>query len=76
MKPLSKIELRGNDPTGAGWYGAKRGSRKHKGLDLVAKPGTPVMSPINGHVSKIGYPYAGILILDMSKSQGKPIESV
>ncbi len=58
---LKKIELRGNDPTGHGYYGAKRGNRKHKGLDLVAKPLTPVYSPISGVITKIGYPYSGNL---------------
>ena len=59
--PLSKIELRGNDPTGHGYYGAKRGNRKHKGLDIVSTPKEPVYSLIDGVVTKIGYPYAGNL---------------
>ena len=46
--PLKKYEERGADPTGAGWYGAKRGTRKHKGLDLVALPGAAVLSPVYG----------------------------
>ena len=58
---LKEIELRGNDPTGHGYYGAKRGNRKHKGLDLVAVPLTDVFSPIDGVITKLGYPYAGNL---------------
>jgi len=61
VSPLEKIELRGEDPTGHGYYGAKRGSRKHKGLDLVAAPGDAVLSPIHGVVTKLGYPYANNL---------------
>ncbi|WP_394749525.1 peptidoglycan DD-metalloendopeptidase family protein [Spongiimicrobium salis] len=57
MKPLHEIILRGNDPTGHGYYGAKRGNRKHKGLDLCAEPGNIVLSPINGIVTKIGTVY-------------------
>lgn len=60
-KPLKEIHLRGNDPTGHGYYGAKRGTRKHKGLDLVSKPKDVVSSLIDGVVTKIGYPYAGNL---------------
>ena len=60
-KPLNKIILRGNDPTGHGYYGAKRGNRKHKGLDVISKPKEAVYSLIDGVVTKIGYPYAGNL---------------
>lgn len=61
ISPIEKIVLRGNDPTGHGYYGARRGTRKHKGLDLVASPGDLTISPIHGQVSKIGYPYANAL---------------
>lgn len=57
--PLDEIILRGNDPTGHGYYGAKRGNRKHKGLDVVAEPNEEVYSLIDGVVTKIGYPYKG-----------------
>lgn len=56
---LNKIELRGNDPTGHGYYGAKRGNKKHKGLDLVAEPLTEVYSPIDGVITKLGFVYKG-----------------
>lgn len=55
--PITEIILRGNDPTGHGYYGAKRGTRKHNGIDLVAEPGTIVKAPINGFITKYGYPY-------------------
>lgn len=59
MKPLEKIILRGNDPTGHGYYGAKRsGGRRHKGVDLVCNLGDNVLAPISGKVTKVGYPYS------------------
>lgn len=56
--PLKEIVLRGNDPTGHGYYGAKRGNSKHKGVDIVAKPNEDVFTPIHGVITKLGYPYA------------------
>ena len=56
--PLKKLVLRGNDPTGHGYYGAQRGTKKHKGVDLVASEGEVVTSPIQGMVTKLGYPYS------------------
>jgi len=61
IAPVDKIKLRGDDPTGHGYYGAKRGNRKHRGLDLALSPGAKVNSMIHGIVTKIGYPYAGNL---------------
>jgi len=57
--PLKYYRPRLNDPTGLGHYGAKRGTRKHKGFDLEAKPGSNVTSPICGTVTKLGYCYNG-----------------
>lgn len=59
--PLKQLKLRGNDPTGHGYYGARRGTRKHKGLDLVSVPNELVTSLIDGVITKIGYPYNGNL---------------
>jgi hypothetical protein len=49
--------LRGLDPTGHGYYGAKRGKRKHKGLDLLADPGVTIYAPIDGEITKHGQVY-------------------
>ena len=57
--PLKAIIDRGNDPTGFGHFGAKRGDNKHKGHDIISVPGESVVSMINGTVTKIGYPYGG-----------------
>ncbi len=52
-------KLRGKDAQGSGAYGAPRGSRKHKGVDYVAKPGDMVFSGVSGIVTRLGYPYKG-----------------
>lgn len=60
-QPLKKIIDRGNDPTGFGHFGAKRGAKKHKGHDIVSIPGEDVVSMIHGKVTKIGYAYSDAL---------------
>jgi murein DD-endopeptidase MepM/ murein hydrolase activator NlpD len=60
-KPLLKIINRGNDPTGFGHFGASRGSRTHKGHDIVCVKGESVVSMIKGKVTKIGYAYSEAL---------------
>lgn len=57
ISPTENPFGRGKDPTGHGYYGAKRGDRKHEGFDLVSDPNDPIFSPIIGAISKIGYPY-------------------
>lgn len=57
--PTETIKGRGNDPTGHGYYGAKRGKRKHKGWDLVAYPEQRIISPHGGKITKLGYCYEG-----------------
>lgn len=51
---------RGFDRWGSGQFGASRsgGKRKHKGLDVIAKPGESVRSPIEGDVVREGMPYS------------------
>lgn len=50
---------RGVDGFGSGAFGASRdgGARHHAGVDYVAEGGQPVVAPISGFVTKIGYPY-------------------
>ena len=50
--------LRGCDPLGCGSFGAKRGTRKHSGVDIKATPGESIYSPISGTITRIAYPYA------------------
>lgn len=47
-----------NDPTGKGHFGASRGSRTHKGVDLLVKKGQPVLMPFDGEVLREVRPYA------------------
>ncbi len=46
-----------NDAAGDGHFGASRGSRTHNGIDFAAVPGTQILSPVDGVVTKHGYPY-------------------
>jgi murein DD-endopeptidase MepM/ murein hydrolase activator NlpD len=53
-------ETRKADAYGHGDFGARRdgGARKHEGVDFMADAGQPVVAPISGYVSKIGFAYA------------------
>lgn len=46
-----------NDSAGQGHYGARRGSRLHKGVDYVCTPEQPVVAPIAGVVTRKVYAY-------------------
>jgi murein DD-endopeptidase MepM/ murein hydrolase activator NlpD len=46
-----------NDSEGNGNFGSNRGARVHNGIDFAVVPGMEVLSPVYGHVTKIGYPY-------------------
>lgn len=48
---------RGTDKYGSGHYGASRGNRKHKGIDLAVMADSYVCSNTMGEVTKLGYPY-------------------
>lgn len=56
--PTKDCLLREADPGGGGWYGAKRGERKHKGLDIITEPGEEIFSPITGEFVRYGKPYS------------------
>lgn len=57
----AQLTLRGQDSWGSGAYKASRGSRTHNGIDYAAAPGTAILSPVAGRVTKLGYPYANDL---------------
>lgn len=61
MSTVIELPLRGVDDWGSGAYKAPRGSRKHKGIDYACKPGDTLYSPVEGEVTKFGYPYANAL---------------
>ena len=54
------LKPRGTDAWGCGDYGASRGTRTHKGIDLLAEPADEILSPVKGRVSKHGYPYTPV----------------
>ena len=56
---LYSFPFRKCDPKGCGHYGAPRGGRIHRGVDLACEDKTPVGSPVRGRVSKVGWPYVG-----------------
>lgn len=57
IKYIAIAELRGTDCKGSGHYGASRGSRTHNGIDYKVPVGADVVSPVEGAITKIGYPY-------------------
>ena len=50
--------LRKHDKWGAGYYGAPRGGRKHRGVDVETPAGSVILSPVHGEITKFGYPYS------------------
>jgi len=59
MKRLTiKPPLRGYDSQGSGAFGAPRGNRTHKGIDLSCVKDSEVLSVCDGEVTKLGYPYS------------------
>lgn len=53
-----KPPARDTDKHGSGAYGAPRGKRKHRGVDLACYPESIICSIRPGTVTKIGYPYS------------------
>lgn len=49
--------VRKSDKWGEGHFGASRGNRTHKGVDLACYPGSKVLCPVDGVLTKYGYPY-------------------
>lgn len=46
-----------SDSMGDGVFGARRGSRTHRGVDYLTYEGQAILSPVPGRVSKLGYCY-------------------
>lgn len=53
-----QMGIRESDSYGSGHFGASRGGRTHKGVDLICPAGELVGAPVDGVVTKLGYPYA------------------
>lgn len=58
-----------NDSWGKGHFGARRGLRMHKGVDLVIDSSLSIKSPIDGVITKFGIVYK-----DPKKSQFRYVE--
>lgn len=60
-RTLGKIldrQVMRRDALGNGAFGARRRAHTHQGLDLVARRGEPVYSPVDGTFVRRGKPYA------------------
>jgi murein DD-endopeptidase MepM/ murein hydrolase activator NlpD len=51
-------KMREPDDFGAGYFGASRGNKTHRGVDIAAEAGSACYSVTDGIVTKFGYPYA------------------
>lgn len=54
---VESMRSRGRDGHGSGQYGAPRGTRRHQGLDIVAKPLEFIYAPISGRLTRDAFPY-------------------
>jgi len=52
------LPIRGDDEHGSGFWHAPRGNRLHNGVDFSCYPGTQILAPVSGVMTKEGYPYA------------------
>lgn len=73
--PLPRIQAR-RDPAGEWDYSASRdgGARQHNAVDLLAEPGTPVRSPINGTVHRINYTTSGMATILLGNDDGQEVK--
>ena len=55
-----RLPFRGSDAWGDGAYQAPRGDKLHKGVDYACNPGSYILSPCIGTVTKLGYPYGWV----------------
>ena len=55
--PTKPLRRRKCDGFGCGEYGASRGNRKHKGIDLLVNPGADIFAPISGKI-RFANPYS------------------
>lgn len=70
LLPASDSDVRGLDAHGEGYYGAPRGSRTHKGIDLVCDGGTLIQSCCDGVVSRCD----GVVYSDPEKSDWRYVQ--
>lgn len=60
IKAIIPVELkkRKSDRWGKGHFGAPRGDRIHTGQDYLCPEQSQVLSPVDGIITKLGYPYS------------------
>lgn len=66
----SKSPVRGTDVHGGGYYGASRGSRKHKGIDIICGGGTLIRSASAGVITR----QQGVVYSDPEKADWHYVE--
>lgn len=54
---IQDYPMRGCDKQGCGYFGAPRGSRKHRGIDIECLANAGINSIVSGKVTKVGKPY-------------------
>jgi hypothetical protein len=52
-------KVRGQDLKGSGAFAASRSGKRHKGEDYEFAPNEPVLSPVEGLVTRVGWCYQG-----------------
>jgi len=55
------LDKRISDKWGEGHFGASRGDRTHNGVDFCCPAGSAILAPVDGLVTKLGYPYGNDL---------------
>jgi len=75
IPPLPRIQAR-RDDAGDWWHGASRGggTRHHNGVDLLAEPGTPVRSPLDGTVHRINFTTSGMATITLRNNDGQEVK--
>ena len=70
FNPTGGVER--HDARGAGHYQASRdgGTRRHKGVDITANPGDPVVAPIDGKIIRRGKAYSNDPRFDTIEIEG------
>ncbi len=68
--PTKCTQLRGNDPTGNGWFGAKRGKKLHRGVDYLTIPGENIFAVASGRI-RVGNVYENSTEMKLVEIKGK-----
>jgi hypothetical protein len=58
QSPVKNFTVRTCDLAGCGHFGASRGNKTHKGLDIIAQPYSKIYAPISGTIRKL-FVYSG-----------------